>query len=219
MTNGTPYGLVNLTDMRTRQPLSTGPQNRMYTWSVPFGTGHFLGSFWALYWHPVDKAVTKHRQIQIGPISSLPNRVQNIPPRTGSGKEANRAVNFPIVPNKNIMPAPYCITLLLPTCRRNQDTRETTACHKMSDETENREAEETTGELWIVYLHLISASVSEPKSSHYLTFVMPSTPMLGLEEVDPFPVPSSPAMIQHTPSVKIPLEKKNINHVFLIHKP
>jgi len=37
---------------------------------------------------------------------------------------------------------------------------------------------------------------------------MPSTPILGLEEVDPFPVPSSPAMIQHTPSVKIPLEKK-----------
>lgn len=32
--------------------------------------------------------------------------------------------------------------------------------------------------------------------------------MLGLEEVDPFPVPSSPAMIQHSPSVKIPLGKE-----------
>jgi len=75
--------------------------------------------------------------------------VQNIPPRTGSGKEANRAVNFPIVPNKNIMPAPYCITLLLPTCRRNQDTRKTTTCHsyiyKMNDDSENRETGETTG--------------------------------------------------------------------------
>jgi hypothetical protein len=39
----------------------------------------------------------------------------------------------------------------------------------------------------------------------FLTLVIPRTPMLGLEEVEPFPVPSSPAIIQHTPSVKIPL--------------
>lgn len=32
--------------------------------------------------------------------------------------------------------------------------------------------------------------------------------MLGLEEVEPFPVPSSPAIIQHTPSVKIPLVRE-----------
>lgn len=37
------------------------------------------------------------------------------------------------------------------------------------------------------------------------TFVMPNTPMFGLEEVEPFPVPIRPAMMQHTPSVKIPL--------------
>lgn len=37
------------------------------------------------------------------------------------------------------------------------------------------------------------------------TFVMPRTPMLGLEEVEPLPVPSSPAMMQEMPSVKMPL--------------
>lgn len=30
--------------------------------------------------------------------------------------------------------------------------------------------------------------------------------MFGLEEVEPFPVPKSPAMMQQTPSVKIPLK-------------
>lgn len=30
--------------------------------------------------------------------------------------------------------------------------------------------------------------------------------MFGLEDVEPFPVPKSPAMMQHTPSVKIPLK-------------
>lgn len=37
------------------------------------------------------------------------------------------------------------------------------------------------------------------------TLVIPRTPMLGLDEVDPLPVPSSPAIMQQTPSVKIPL--------------
>lgn len=37
------------------------------------------------------------------------------------------------------------------------------------------------------------------------TLVMPSTPMLGLEEVEPLPVPISPAMMQEMPSVKMPL--------------
>ena len=38
-----------------------------------------------------------------------------------------------------------------------------------------------------------------------LTFVMPNTPILGLEEVDPFPVPRIPARMQLSPSTKIPL--------------
>lgn len=46
----------------------------------------------------------------------LPNKVQNIPPSTGSGREAKSAVNLPMVPRRSMMPAPYCITLLLPTC-------------------------------------------------------------------------------------------------------
>lgn len=37
------------------------------------------------------------------------------------------------------------------------------------------------------------------------TLVIPRTPILGLDEVDPLPVPSSPAMMQQMPSVKIPL--------------
>lgn len=37
------------------------------------------------------------------------------------------------------------------------------------------------------------------------TLVIPRTPMLGLDEVDPLPVPSSPAIMQQMPSVKIPL--------------
>lgn len=32
--------------------------------------------------------------------------------------------------------------------------------------------------------------------------------MLGLDEVDPLPVPSSPAIMQQMPSVKIPLQRK-----------
>lgn len=37
------------------------------------------------------------------------------------------------------------------------------------------------------------------------TLVIPSTPMLGLDEVDPLPVPKSPAIMQQMPSVKMPL--------------
>lgn len=37
------------------------------------------------------------------------------------------------------------------------------------------------------------------------TLVIPRTPILGLDEVDPLPVPSSPAIMQQMPSVKIPL--------------
>lgn len=40
------------------------------------------------------------------------------------------------------------------------------------------------------------------------TLVIPRTPMLGLDEVDPLPVPSNPAMMQQMPSVKIPLSRK-----------
>jgi len=41
-----------------------------------------------------------------------------------------------------------------------------------------------------------------------VTLVMPRTPIFGLEEVEPFPVPKRPAMMQQTPSVKIPLKPK-----------
>ena len=37
------------------------------------------------------------------------------------------------------------------------------------------------------------------------TLVIPRTPMLGLDEVDPLPVPSRPAIMQQMPSVKMPL--------------
>lgn len=40
------------------------------------------------------------------------------------------------------------------------------------------------------------------------TLVIPRTPMLGLDEVDPLPVPKIPAIMQQMPSVKIPLEGK-----------
>lgn len=40
-----------------------------------------------------------------------------------------------------------------------------------------------------------------------VTLVMPRTPIFGLEEVEPFPVPKRPAMMQQTPSVKIPLKQ------------
>ena len=46
-----------------------------------------------------------------------------------------------------------------------------------------------------------------------VTLVIPSTPMLGLEEVDPLPVPSSPAMMQHTPSVNMPLQQQDITYI------
>lgn len=42
-----------------------------------------------------------------------------------------------------------------------------------------------------------------------ITLVMPRTPIFGLEEVEPFPVPKKPAMIQQKPSVKIPLRDTN----------
>lgn len=46
-----------------------------------------------------------------------PKRVQNIPPKMGSGSEAKRAVNLPMVPRTSMMHAPYCTTRRLPTCQ------------------------------------------------------------------------------------------------------
>ena len=43
-----------------------------------------------------------------------------------------------------------------------------------------------------------------------LAFVKPRTPMFGLDDVDPFPVPKSPVMMQERPSMKIPLLKKPV---------
>lgn len=40
------------------------------------------------------------------------------------------------------------------------------------------------------------------------TFVIPKTPILGLEEVEPFPVPNMPSRTQERPSTKIPLKVK-----------
>lgn len=37
--------------------------------------------------------------------------------------------------------------------------------------------------------------------------------MLGLEDVEPLPVPKSPAMMQETPSVKIPLGNNTVGLV------
>ena len=63
-------------------------------------------------WHvptPLDQCVA------VFMFHHLPNRVQNMPPRIGSGREAKRAVNLPTVPRRNMMTAPYWTTLLLPT--------------------------------------------------------------------------------------------------------
>lgn len=50
----------------------------------------------------------------------IPNRVQNSAPRTGSGREANNALNLPTSPSSSIIAAPYWITRRLPTWRTNQ---------------------------------------------------------------------------------------------------
>lgn len=48
-----------------------------------------------------------------------------------------------------------------------------------------------------------------------VTLVMPSTPILGLEEVEPFPVPISPSNTQDRPSINIPLEREKQKKVFV----
>lgn len=50
----------------------------------------------------------------------LPKRVQKRAPSTGSGSEANRALNLPTMPSSSMKAAPYWITLRLPTCRENR---------------------------------------------------------------------------------------------------
>lgn len=54
---------------------------------------------------------------------SLPKRVQKRAPSTGSGREAKRALNFPIMPKASMRAAPYCITRRLPTCGTHQRQR------------------------------------------------------------------------------------------------
>lgn len=46
----------------------------------------------------------------------------------------------------------------------------------------------------------------------FTTFVIPRTPIFGLEEVDPFPVPKTPSSTQEMPSTNIPLmsQKRSI---------
>eukprot|EP00069_Balaena_mysticetus_P002326 bmy_16010T0 len=53
----------------------------------------------------------------------LPKRVQKRAPSTGSGSEAKRALNFPIMPNASMSAAPYCITRRLPTCGTHRGQR------------------------------------------------------------------------------------------------
>lgn len=64
-------------------------------------------------------------------VTSSPKRVQNMPPRMGSGKEANRAVNFPTVPRTSIIMAPYWTTLLLPTYLKEHTSH--AACSDMRE--------------------------------------------------------------------------------------
>lgn len=42
-----------------------------------------------------------------------------------------------------------------------------------------------------------------------ITFVIPRTPIFGLEEVEPFPVPKSPSSTQEIPSTNMPLQTEN----------
>lgn len=122
----------------------------------------------------------------------LPNKVQNMPPSTGSGSDANKAVNFPMVPKSNIMIAPYCTTRLLPTCTETRDVFYDAFFFGKEK-------------------HCICGT-----AYHFCsTLVIPSTPILGLEEVEPFPVPSKPAMMQHTPSVKIPLTRTESKSILI----
>jgi len=44
-----------------------------------------------------------------------------------------------------------------------------------------------------------------------VTFVIPRTPIFGLEEVEPFPVPKTPSSTQEIPSTKIPLGRQQNN--------
>lgn len=46
----------------------------------------------------------------------LPKSVQKRAPSTGSGREAKRALNLPIMPKPSMRAAPYWITRRLPTC-------------------------------------------------------------------------------------------------------
>lgn len=43
--------------------------------------------------------------------------------------------------------------------------------------------------------------------------MIPSTPIFGLEEVDPFPVPKRPSSTQERPSTNIPLHSKLSPHL------
>lgn len=58
---------------------------------------------------------------------------------------------------------------------------------------------------------LIPAQLQRPS----VTLVIPRTPIFGLEDVEPFPVPRSPAMMQQTPSVKIPLRTRTQLHTVM----
>lgn len=62
----------------------------------------------------------------------MPKRVQNKAPKTGSGRDANRALNLPTSPKNSIMAAPYWITRLLPTWKTVTRNRSSVKNKKIS---------------------------------------------------------------------------------------
>jgi len=45
--------------------------------------------------------------------------------------------------------------------------------------------------------------------------VIPRTPIFGLEEVEPFPVPKTPSSTQEIPSTNIPLHRKHNESILI----
>lgn len=68
----------------------------------------------------MEKEKEPEREARYQGNTILPKRVQKRAPSTGSGREAKRALNLPIMPNPSMRAAPYCITRRLPTCRTHQ---------------------------------------------------------------------------------------------------
>ncbi|KAG7273460.1 hypothetical protein CRUP_032708 [Coryphaenoides rupestris] len=70
-------------------------QRTLRTTPIPTGKSHVSVR---------PSAVQRQEEEELGVF--LPNRMQNMPPRMGSGRDANRAVNFPTEPSSTMMMAP-----------------------------------------------------------------------------------------------------------------